>query len=167
MEALLILVAITFLFLVILKNKKYPSSQPEPFNLSSDQLRIVSQHEFYKRKLMSKEEFFLFKKLESILENKHPGFRVFPQVALGEVMGAKNDATYRCINSKRADFIIISRFGDPVAVIEYQGSGHYQGNAIERDAVKKEACRRAGIAYHEVVPGYNEHDLDLLLRHIQ
>ena len=35
--------------------------------------------------------------------------------------------------------------------LEYQGTGHHQGSAAARDAVKKEAPRKAGIGYHEVV----------------
>ena len=31
---------------------------------------------------------------------------------------------------------------------------HYRGSAVARDAVKKEALRRAGIGYHEVVAGH-------------
>jgi hypothetical protein len=38
--------------------------------------------------------------------------------------------------------------------IEYQGSGTHQGTAAARDAVKKEALRKAGIGYHEVVAGH-------------
>ncbi|GAA4715537.1 hypothetical protein GCM10023325_09740 [Sphingomonas lutea] len=39
--------------------------------------------------------------------------------------------------------------------IEYQGGGHYKGahTIAARDAVKKEALRRAGIGYVEVVAG--------------
>ena len=38
--------------------------------------------------------------------------------------------------------------------LEYQGTGHHQGTAAARDAVKKEALRKAGIGYHEVVAGH-------------
>jgi hypothetical protein len=41
-----------------------------------------------------------------------------------------------------------------VHTIEYQGSGHHQGTAAARDAVKKEALRKAGIGYHEVVAAH-------------
>jgi hypothetical protein len=41
-----------------------------------------------------------------------------------------------------------------VAAIEYQGGGHYLTDAAARDAVKKEALRKAGIGYHEVVAGH-------------
>jgi hypothetical protein len=40
--------------------------------------------------------------------------------------------------------------------IEYQGSGHHVPGsaAAARDAVKKEALRKAGIGYHEVIAGH-------------
>jgi Protein of unknown function (DUF2726) len=39
----------------------------------------------------------------------------------------------------------------PRHAIEYQGGAHHQGTADARDAVKKEALRRAGIGYYEVL----------------
>ena len=42
-----------------------------------------------------------------------------------------------------------------VHALEYQGAGHHTGaSAAARDAVKKEALRKAGIGYHEVVAGH-------------
>ena len=46
-----------------------------------------------------------------------------------------------------------------IAAIEFQGGGHYQGTAAARDAVKKEALRRAGVDYLEVKPGQTPSDL--------
>ena len=40
--------------------------------------------------------------------------------------------------------------GWPLAVIEFQGKGHYRGNAAERDAVKRTVLAKAGIRYIEV-----------------
>ena len=34
--------------------------------------------------------------------------------------------------------------------VEYHGQGHHQGNAMMRDAVKREAFRSAGVALIEV-----------------
>lgn len=65
------------------------------------------------------------------------------------------------INSKRADFLVVDREGWPVAVIEYQGSGHYQGNAQERDAVKRTVLPRAGIRYIEVAAPLSKRRLHL------
>ena len=42
-----------------------------------------------------------------------------------------------------------------VHALEYQGSGHHTGDcAAARDAVKKEALRKAGIGCHEIVAGH-------------
>ena len=80
------------------------------------------------------------------------------QTSLGEILRPKRqplslddaDLAYRSINSKRADFIIVDRRGLAVLAVEYHGQGHYQGNAMLRDAVKREAFRSAGIALIEV-----------------
>jgi hypothetical protein len=74
------------------------------------------------------------------------------QVSLGEVLSSPNARAYSAINSKRVDLLIVSRSGDPIAAIEYQGHGHHQGTAAARDAVKKEALRKAGVRYIEVTP---------------
>ena len=79
-------------------------------------------------------------------------WRVMAQVSLGEVLSSPNARAYSAINSKRVDLLIVSRSGDPIAAIEYQGHGHYQGTAAARDAVKKEALRKAGVRYIEVTP---------------
>lgn len=50
--------------------------------------------------------------------------------------------------------IVSSESPNAVAAIEYQGGGHYLSDAAARDAVKKEALRKAGIGYHEVVAGH-------------
>ena len=55
--------------------------------------------------------------------------------------------------------LIVSSAGEPLAAIEYQGSGHYQGTAPARDAVKKEALRRAGVRYIEVTPDHGAEDV--------
>ena len=59
-----------------------------------------------------------------------------------------------CINSKRVDLLLVDPDCRARHAIEYQGTGHHQGSAAARDAVKKEALRKAGIGYHEVVAGH-------------
>jgi hypothetical protein len=49
--------------------------------------------------------------------------------------------------------LLIDEHCHPRHAIEYQGGAHHQGSAAARDAVKKEALRRAGVGYHEVVAG--------------
>jgi len=81
--------------------------------------------------------------------------QIWPQVSLGEVVRTEGRSeadrrAFRWINSKRADFLVVDGEGWPLAVIEYQGSGHDLGNAAERDAVKRTVLPRAGIHYIEV-----------------
>jgi hypothetical protein len=78
---------------------------------------------------------------------------------LGEVLSSPDARAYGAINSKRVDLLIVSGRGDPIAAIEYQGHGHYQGTAAARDAVKKEALRKAGVRYIEVTPESGTEDM--------
>ena len=86
-------------------------------------------------------------------------WRVMAQVSLGEVLSSPDARAYSAINSKRVDLLIVSRSGDPIAAIEYQGHGHYQGTAAARDAVKKEALRKAGVRYIAVTPESGTEDM--------
>ncbi|NMA98212.1 MAG: DUF2726 domain-containing protein, partial [Phyllobacteriaceae bacterium] len=46
-----------------------------------------------------------------------------------------------------------------VAAIEFQGAGHHKNDAAARDAVKREALRRANIAFIEVFEHHSEDDI--------
>lgn len=123
---------------------------PTPRNPATDQLATVMKAEFYAKRLMSRQEARVFYALERGLA-KHPlGWRVMAQVSLGEVLGSTDTNAFQAVNSKRVDMLIIARDGLPIAAVEYQGSGHYQGTAAARDAVKREALRRAGIEFLEI-----------------
>ena len=123
------------------------------------QLNAVRSSEFRKRPLMNKSEYSVFCKLEKLLSASHRGYRVFSQVSLGEILGSDDKQAYLAINSKRADFVIIDWSGHPIAVVEYHGSGHFQGDAVVRDAVKREACASAGIAFIELTASYSDADI--------
>jgi hypothetical protein len=75
------------------------------------------------------------------------------QVSLGEILQSKDARAYGCINSKRVDLLLIDETCQQRHAIEYQGQGHHQATAAASDAVKREALRRAGVGYHEVVSG--------------
>src|SRR6185503_13869942 len=70
------------------------------------------------------------------------------------ILRSRDADAYSCINSKRVDLLLVDEDCEPRHAIEYQGWAHHQGTAAARDAVKKEALRRAGIGYHEVVAGH-------------
>ncbi len=73
---------------------------------------------------------------------------------------------YQLINAKRVDMLIVDREYWPVAAVEYQGSGHHLGNAAQRDAIKREALRKAGIDFLEVCEGDTAAMLRDRLRHL-
>ena len=119
-----------------------------------DQLRIVMGANFTIQPLLNKSEARVFKELDRVVISCNPGWQVMAQVSLGEILRSKDAAAYSCINSKRVDLLLMDEDCRPRHAIEYQGGAHHQGTAAARDAVKKEALRRAGIGYHEVVAGH-------------
>lgn len=120
---------------------------------AADQLRTVMNAEFKAQPLFNKSETKLFLALEKLVAEMTPGWRLMAQVSLGEVLQSRDVAAYRCINSKRVDMLLVDAGCRPLHAIEYQGGAHHRGTAAARDAVKKEALRRAGIGYVEVVAG--------------
>jgi hypothetical protein len=120
---------------------------------AADQLRIVMGAAFTQQPLLNKSELRVLKVLERYVETLNPTWQVMAQVSLGEILRSTDAAAFSCVNAKRVDLLLIDSECMPRHAIEYQGSGHHQGTAAARDAVKKEALRRAGIGYHEVVAG--------------
>ncbi|QIM62277.1 adenylosuccinate synthetase [Pasteurellaceae bacterium Orientalotternb1] len=123
-------------------------------------LDILSKADFTKSPLLNKSEALLCSELSHFLESKHQqqSFKLFSQVSMGEFIQSKNVMAFNLINRKRVDFLIVDQQYNPVVVIEYQGSGHYQNNAVERDAIKKECCRKANIEYIEFKQNHDELD---------
>lgn len=77
------------------------------------------------------------------------------QVSLGEILASPDQDAYLAVNSKRVDYALMDENACVVHALEYQGSGHHLApSAAARDAVKKEALRKAGIGYHEVIAGH-------------
>jgi len=127
---------------------------------ATTQLDAVMSAVFQARPIMSKAEASVFYAAERAVRKLDIKGRVMAQVCLGEILRSPDDDAYRAINSKRVDILIISNTGWPLAAVEYQGEGHYQGTAYARDAVKKAALQRAGIAYVEVTPQHTADDIE-------
>jgi hypothetical protein len=121
---------------------------------AADQLRIVMAANFTVQPLLNKSEARVFRELDRIVISCNAGWQVMAQVSLGEILRSKDANAYGCINSKRVDLLLVDEDCQPRHAIEYQGAAHHQTAAAARDAVKKEALRRAGIGYHEVVAGH-------------
>ncbi|OOF79224.1 hypothetical protein BKG96_02660 [Rodentibacter caecimuris] len=166
---------ILFLFLcfmiVLLKPRRYKRKNRQQIALSLNEknhLALISEAIFTKKPLMNKSEYQLFLKITqrlSSIENRQY-FRLFSQVSMGEILATKDNRHFALINSKRIDFLIIDRKGYPVIAIEYQGKGHYQQNAIERDAIKREACRKANIKYLEFDDENDQIQLEAMTKYL-
>jgi hypothetical protein len=131
---------------------RFEKNPPLDLTDVGQQLNAVMAASFEKRRLLSPSEYQTFKIIEDDVAAARRGYRVFAQTNLGEVLTSPNNDGFRSINSKRVDILIVDRGGWPVVAVEHQGSGHYQGTAAARDAVKKEALRKAGVRYVEITP---------------
>lgn len=121
---------------------------------ASEQLRCVMSADFRSRPLLNRPEAQVFKALDAAVVARNPGWQVMAQVSLGEFLSSPDRGAYAAVNSKRVDFALMDAECRVRHALEYQGNGHHQGSAAARDAVKKEALRKAGIGYHEVVAGH-------------
>ncbi len=128
---------------------------PERIRLdAAEQLRQVMEADFTGRPLLNRPEAAVFKALDAAVIARNPGWQVMAQVSLGEFLASDDTEAFFAINSKRVDFALMDEQCCVRHALEYQGTGHHQGSAAARDAVKKEALRKAGIGYHEVVAGH-------------
>jgi len=117
----------------------------EPSDLS-----IVSDTKYRPSSVMGREEAHIFYKIENWVEARGRGERVFAQVPMGTYLKTTSDHAHRLIRHKRPDYLVVDRMGMPVCVVEYQGGGHYQGDALERDRIKKAALTNADIPLVEI-----------------
>ncbi len=121
---------------------------------AAEQLRVVMAAEFKPRPLLNKGEARVFAELDKLVIARNPDWQVMAQVSVGEFIASPDAEAFGCINSKRVDLLLVDADCRARHAVEYQGTGHHQGSAAARDAVKKEALRKAGIGYHEVVAGH-------------
>lgn len=131
---------------------------------SAEQLRWVMGASFSTKRVMTLGEYQTFKEVEAEAAACRGGYRVFAQTSLGEIIRSKDGQAHSAINSKRVDILVVGYDGMPVLAVEFQGGGHYQFDAAARDAVKKEALRRAGVAYLEVFDGETPADIRTRVR---
>ena len=133
----------------------------------NDHFDVVILSKYKRKALMNKSEYQLFLRLEKLLSKGYQEFRLFTQVSMGEFLESIDKEAHFAINSKRVDFLIVDKNGYAVIVIEYQGQGHYQDNAAKRDAVKREACRKAGVIFLEFHPNYGKAELEFVVENLK
>ena len=126
-------------------------------------MEFISKVDFEPRRLLNRSEYGILQILEKITRELGGGHRVMVQTSLGETIAPKTASgsdgarglAFRSINSKRLDFLVIDRSGMPALAVEYQGHGHYQNRVFMRDAVKREAVRKARIKFLEIPAEYD------------
>ncbi len=117
------------------------------------------------RTVLNKSERSLFAIIERTLSGMPSRPRLLCQVCYGEFLTSRSKRAFWRINAKRADFLIIDRDFNPLAVIEYQGRGHYgstrkaAANAKARDRIKRQACISADIPWIEIPARYDAEGL--------
>ena len=135
------------------KGRNTGKKAPEDF--AAEQLKTVSRACFTSRALLNRAEAKVFEALDKAVIGRNSCWQVMAQVSLGEFLASPDKNAFLAVNSKRVDFALMDERCRVVHALEYQGSGHHTGNsAAARDAVKKEALRKAGIGYHEIVAGH-------------
>ena len=135
--------------------EKAERDQAKGADFAADQLKLVSKSRFTARALLNKSEAKVFEALDKAVVGRNSGWQVMAQVSLGEFLASPDKDAFLAVNSKRVDFALMDENCQVVHALEYQGSGHHHGtSAAARDAVKKEALRKAGIGYHEIVAGH-------------
>ncbi|QOV92761.1 DUF2726 domain-containing protein [Novosphingobium sp. ES2-1] len=133
--------------------------------VAAEQLRRVMEADFKSRPPLNQSERRLLAVLDKALSEEKPTWRAMGQVSLGEILLSDDKDAYWAINSKRVDLLIVDDSCRPVHAVEFQGSGHHLGaETAARDAVKKEALRRAGIGYVEVMSNQTPAQVRLLLQ---
>jgi hypothetical protein len=177
-------VAVTIAAVVIARTLyRSPSSAPRKAGKEQQDERLAQQLEavtresvtFSTRRVMGRGEFELFRTVLCVTRQPLPTgsypFYVFPQVSLGQIIRTaapsdwQADQAHRAINSKRCDLLIADRHGNPVAVLEYQGTGHnIGGTADQRDRIKRIALERAGVRYVEIRDGATPAAIQQIIR---
>lgn len=118
----------------------------------------VARCTIHKRPLLNRQEYNLFTHLEALVANLPNNERLFAQVSLVEVFAARatddsaqtRRAAFEAYGAMRCDFLLVDRGGYPLCGIEYQGTGHHQGNFAYREQIKREVFRKAGVPLVEV-----------------
>ena len=137
-----------------------PKPTPEHYEQQRAMIRRRSRPAYRVKKLLNKPEKEVFWELVKI--TREYNHRVFPQVSLGEVFTSDDRNLYMSVNSKRSDFCVTDKQFEPIALVEYHGSGHFKGTAKSRDGVKEEAALAAGIRYVAIYAGEEKRSGEIL-----
>ena len=135
---------------------------------TQNQLRFIGQCDLQPKRPVNREAVKVLYALEEWIKAQPPdAWRLSFEVSMGAFIKTAYDpenreqkAAFSSYNSKRVDFLLVDRYGNPKLVIEYHGSGHdLSDDASERMEVKRRALERAGIPLLEVVANTAKADI--------
>lgn len=130
---------------------------------------FLIQSRFERKPLLNHSEKRLFFQVSKVLSRFQKGYFVYPQVSYGEFLTSRNSTRFFTINARRADMVIVDKNFLPVAIIEFQGRGHWGHSrrsslASKRgDKLKKMAARSARLPFIEVFPETTAEQLQQLI----
>ncbi|WP_148640096.1 DUF2726 domain-containing protein [Aureimonas sp. AU20] len=138
---------------------------------SANQLRFIASAELRAVCPVNKEASRVLYALDEWVRDQRPDWRLSFEVAMGAFVKTAYDpsdrrlrAAFSSFNSKRVDFLLIDRFGQPRLVVEYHGTGHdLSEDAADRMAVKRLVLERVGIPLVEVPAGAGKAEILRLL----
>ena len=117
---------------------------------SAADLRLVSDAGFASKPLLSGREADVLGYVETVAAESGQGWRVVPQVRLVDIIASADAEANAVIGEHRLDMLIVSARHLPVAALDYQPLGQLKDDSALRDAIKREALRRADIPFIEI-----------------
>lgn len=123
-----------------------------------NQIKFIGQAELHAVRPVNREAVRVLYALDEWIAANRPGWRMAFEVSMGAFIKTSyspddptQKAAFSSYNSKRVDFLLIDRFGQPMLVVKYHGSGHdLSDDAADRMAVKRLALARAGVPLAEI-----------------
>ena len=105
--------------------------------------------------------------IDEWIKDMQPDWRFAFEVAMGGFIKTpyapddpRQKRAFNSYSGKRVDFLLINRYGQPVLVVEYNGSGHdLSGDADARMAVKRLALQKADIPLLEIPERMSKSDI--------
>lgn len=132
-------------------------------------VKLIIRGRYGTTPLLNRSEANLYRRMQSLLP---PTMALQIQCSYGEFITHPNKHKFRLVNSKRADFVVTDGNFHPLAVIEYQGKGHFGPNWKSRtrvkrnDRIKRKAARQAGLQFIEVFPSYTDEFLQKIIANL-
>ncbi|GFE97872.1 hypothetical protein DmGdi_29450 [Gluconobacter sp. Gdi] len=123
-----------------------------------NQLRFIDECSLKAVPPVNREAVRVLYAIDEWIKDMQPDWRFAFEVAMGGFIKTpyapddpRQKRAFKSYSGKRVDFLLIDRFGNPVLVVEYNGSGHdLSGDADARMAVKRLALQKAGIPLLEI-----------------